>query len=305
MRAYELIQFLVEYNQAITKQKLGDKLVLAAEKDKNQDVDTIIDTLEKTDPTKNKQYMVWLANQYIKNQFRLEDYPRIKQALTDFEKLKSRLPQKDINQYTLHSLEDTIDKIKNVELGSGSSAGLFEIPEDSEVLYNGPYGLLVIPKTEEASCELGKGTKWCTAAEENNMFPEYSEYGPLYIWRDRNGKKYQFQFETTQFMDAQDRKLDSKTLNYFRTEHPVLKKLFANKEKEIAQDPQKAFSYARFVLKGRFPEGEEAIAQNSKYAYYYATGIIKDRWPEGEEAIALNGYLYKHYEEFLKNKDTK
>jgi hypothetical protein len=302
MRLYEFIQ-LNEYKRDITIQKLGDKLINAAKRDRNQTIDEIFDSLESIDPTKNKQYVQWLANQYIKGQFRLEDSNRVKQVLVDFDKLKPRLQQRDINRYDFHSLDDTIDNIKNVELGSGATDNIFEIPKDSEVLYSGPYGILAIPKTEEASCELGKGTKWCTAAKENNMFNTYSKDGPLYIWRDRNGAKYQFHFNSMQFMDSKDIPIEPKLLNYFRTEHPILSKLFKREEKEISQNAKTAYYYAVDVIGGRFPGAESIIAKDPEYSYLYAKRVVKDRWPEAESTIIKNaGDAYYYSKDVIKGR---
>ena len=284
MRARE---FLFEYKRDITAQRLGSKLIRSGEREGITDVDKILAALEAMDPTTNKQYMVWLANQYIANKFRLEDQPRIIDALTNFESIKSRLPEKDIGKYDLHSLEDTIDRALGSELGSKEalSSGTFPVVPDSEILYNGPLGQLSIPKTKKASCELGTGTKWCTAAKSDNLFTHYDRQGPLYIWRDKDGSKYQFHFPSTQFMDSRDRRISTETIKYFRTQHPVLKKLFAMGEKEIANS-ELAYNYARNIIKGRFPEGEAAIAKHPVYAYEYARDIIKGRWPEGEAVIA-------------------
>jgi hypothetical protein len=217
--------------------------------------------------------------------------------LRKFINAKSRLEQRDINKYDLHSLEDQMDKIYNIELEKPESQdqATFEVPEGAEVLYNGPLGLLAIPKTEEASCELGSGTRWCTAGGEDNRFAYYSKNGPLYIWRDKNGEKYQFHWESMQFTDARDRPLSQEQIDYFRTKHPVLKKLFAAKEKEIAKDPKRAYKYAKNVIGGRWPEAEAAIAKDAKWAYLYAKDIIRGRWPEVEAVIAKDpewAYLY-------------
>jgi hypothetical protein len=187
-----------------------------------------------------------------------------------------------------------MDKIYNVELEK-STESTFEVPEDAEVLYNGPLGLLAIPKTEKASCELGSGTRWCTASSENNMFQYYSKDEPLYIWRDKNGKKYQFHWESMQFMDRQDRPISDEEITYFRTKHPVLKKLFAAKEKEIVKDFDLAVSYARDIIRGRWPEFEAAIATDPAQAYQYAWEVIGGRFPAGEAAIAKDSFwAYKY-----------
>ena len=280
--------FLFEYKRDITAQRLGPKLSQSGQREGITDVDKILSALEEMDPTTNKQYMIWLANQYIAGKFRLEDSPRIKEVLVNFGTLKSRLPEKDIGKYDLHSLEDTIDKAMGSELGSSDAleAGTFPVVPNSEILYNGPLGQLAVPKTEKASCELGSGTKWCTAAKSDNRFTYYASEGPLYIWRDKDGSKYQFHFATGQFMDSGDRKISHEKLRYFRTQHPVLKKVFALGEKEIVKDPGFAYRYANAVIRGRFPEAEEAIAKVPMEAYWYAKNVIQGRFPEAEEAIA-------------------
>ena len=299
MRARE---FLIEYKRDITAQRLGTKLIRSGEREGITNVDKILAALESMDPTTNKQYTVWLANQYISEKFRLEDQTRILNVIKGFETIKSRLPEKDIGKYDLHSLEDTIDRAMGSELGSKAalSSGTFPVVPDSEVLYNGPLGQLSIPKTKKASCELGTGTKWCTAAksDSDNLFTHYADQGPLYIWRDKDGSKYQFHFPSTQFMDSRDRRISTETIKYFRTQHPVLKKLFAMGEKEIAKDPELAHSYALNIIKGRWPEGEAAIAKDPRWSYEYARHVIRGRFPEGEAAIAKSpafSYEYARY----------
>jgi hypothetical protein len=300
MRFYQILR---EYKREITAKNLGPRLLASAERESITDVDQILAALEEMDPTATKQYTLWLANQYIKQQFRLEDKPRIKDVLEKFINAKSRLEKKDINQYDFRSLEDQMDKIYDVGLDKPSEEGIFEVPEGAEVLYNGPLGLLAIPKTEEASCELGKGTKWCTAGDEKNRFAYYSKGGPLYIWRDKNGKKYQFHWESMQFTDRRDEPISQEQVDYFRTKHPVLKKLFAAKEKEIVTDPELAYRYAKDAIGGRWPEGEAAIAKSSHWAYRYAGNVVRGRWSEGEAAIATYPqWAYKYAKHIIRSR---
>jgi len=167
-------------------------------------------------------------------------------------------------------------------------------------LLAGPLGQLAIPETQEASCELGRGTKWCTAAAKDNMFDQYSEDGPLYVWRDKNGKKYQFHFETAQFMDSKDVPIDARTIEYFRTKHPVLSKLFVKGEKDVLKDPGAAISYALGVIHGRWPEAEAAIIDNIDVVepydlMLYAAGALRRRWPEVEDVIKTDRESWGQY----------
>jgi hypothetical protein len=321
MRTY----ILLEYKRDITITKLGGQLVTAASRDQNQDIDTIIAALEQMDPTKNKQYVEWLARQYIRGQFRLEDYPRVNDVLVNFEKIKNKLTQRDINQYTFRLLEEVIDKEFNVELTTRLPTDE-DNPVETDVpgaknLYNGPLGKLDVPMTEEAAKILGRGTKWCTAAEKNNMFDHYNEKGPLYVWRDKSGDKYQIHFPTIQFMDSRDNPISHEQFMYFRTKHPVLSKLFKQGEQlymtdaehafnyafnrirgrwtegenVIKNDPLWAYKYARDVVGGKWEEGEPIIASRTPYAYRYAMFVIKDRFPQGESKIASDPYFAMEY----------
>jgi hypothetical protein len=276
---------LLEYKRDITITKLGDKLVNAATRDQQQDIDTIISALEQMDPTTNKQYVEWLARQYIKQQFRLEDYPRVNDVLVKFEQIKNKLAQKDINQYTFRSLEEVIDKEFNVELKD-------EV-DDTDVpgvknLYKGSLGRLDVPMTKEAAKLLGKGTKWCTAAEKNNMFNYYSEKGPLYVWRDKSGDKYQFHFETRQFMNSRDNPIPHDQFMLFRTKHPVLSKMFNKGEQQYLTNAETAYLYARDIVEGRWVEAEKVFVKHPRLAYLYARNVVEGRWKEGESIIATN-----------------
>jgi ribosomal 50S subunit-associated protein YjgA (DUF615 family) len=293
MRLNEFISILLEYNKQVTKEKLGDKLVATSQLDNNQNIDQILTTLEQIDPTPHKQYVEWLCRQYIARQFRLEDAPRINDVLSNFENIKRNLQQRDINKYSFRSLEAAIDKELNIELNNDSSEN-YNI-DGVKILYDGVYGVLTIPETEEASCALGAGTKWCTAANKNNMFAAYSKNKPLYIWKDKSGAKFQFSFDSMQFMDAKDEPIDKKLITFFRNKHPILSTLFKQNEQTIMRDPVKAAEYAIKVLHNRWPEAEDIIMTDPDIANAYAKEVIKGRWPEAEKMIAstpVSAFIY-------------
>ena len=296
----KISELLLEYRRDVTQQKLAKELGAIADNE-NTTPEDVLEQVENMDPTKNKQFVLWLVKQLVKRQFRLEDAPRVTELLNSFISVKNRLPleQRDIGRFDFYKLDDLIDKTMNVELGkdNATSNGTFPVVPNSKVLYNGPLGQLAIPETEEASCELGRGTKWCTAAESDNMFDVYSQKGPLYVWRDKTGEKYQFHFEATQFMDSKDRPIDSDTLTYFRTRHPVLSKMFKRGEAKIISggDPSAASSYADSVIGGRWPEAEPTIMTDAFAAAGYAHSVLKGPWPEAERVIAADAYAAVNY----------
>ena len=280
---------------------MSDQLKAGAARDRNQTPARVLATLEEIDPTRSKQYVMWLVREYGKQRFKLEDKPRLNTLLKNFEQVKSRIQQKDINRYTLPELENAIASTMNPTLGKSQGNKPFEIPahikNQTVEISNTEWGLLTQPKTKKASCELGRGTKWCTSATHNNEFDDYNREGPLYIWRDKNGEKYLFHFTSTQYVNAKNKPIETETLKQFRTSHPVLKKLFQREEATIAKDPEKAYRYAHRVIKGRWPEAEAVIATNPEKAYGYALHVIKGRWPEAEATIMTYSewaYYYAH-----------
>ena len=267
MRAKE---FIFEYKRDITAQRLGTKLVQSGQKEGVTDVNEILAALEEMDPTPNKQYMMWLANQYIASNFRLED-ERIRDLLTWFHANKSKLDQKDIGRYDISSLGDTYSKY-NQQVFSADKQEEEKARRESEIIDDSDLGILVIPKTEFAAQYWGRGTNWCTAygdpkgkwPERTSQFEIYSK--PLYIWIDKtDGEKYQFHLSTGQYMDKNDRKLSDEKLEYFFTKHPVVKKLVPI---SIMQGFQQLWKYAPDKM--FTPEGFLAVVKQSGKALAYA-----------------------------------
>ena len=285
----KISELLLEYRRDITQQKLANELGVIANNEKITPEDVLVQ-VETIDPTKNKQYVLWLVKQLVKKQFRLEDAHRVTKLLTDFISVKNRLPleQRDIGRFDFYKLDDLIDKTMNVELekDTATSNGTFPVVPGSKVLYNGPLGQLAIPETEAASCELGRGTKWCTAANKDNKFEDYNEMGPLYVWRDKNGEKYQIHFDAREVTDSSNRRLTNAEILQLR-KHPILSKLFAKEESSmLAQgDAMPLARYAAYMIKGRWPEAEEMIAKEPRAAFSYARTVLKQRWPEAEPVI--------------------
>jgi hypothetical protein len=87
------------------------------------------------------------------------------------------------------------------------------VPE-LDVVYENDRMAVMIPHSKEVACFLGKGTQWCTGSEESdNYWWEYTKDAPLYtIITDKLGK-FQFHFDSSQFMDVDDRYIeDSQSL---------------------------------------------------------------------------------------------
>ncbi|QCG76086.1 structural protein [Pseudomonas phage vB_PaeM_PA5oct] len=238
MKLFEVFTLYEDKAELIVKNQ-GPNL-LAAAKNYGSNIRTaeeIMNVLKSADPTSNQKYLQWITNRFIAGEFRLEDVYRIKSELTKFDRNKRSLEKKDINQYkTLGSLYDVLDSIGNdtTEPVSNKQAKKHEYKAQrdelissgqADVLYKGPEGMLVNPKTEDAAKFFGKGTRWCTAADNDNMFDYYNGMGPLYTWLGSDGVKSQFHLETDQWMDERDEPLDDEGMKRLIS-IPVIKKMY-------------------------------------------------------------------------------
>ena len=147
------------------------------------------------------RYGVWIGNMYANGSIKLGDIPELKTALVTYDKNKTQLPPiKDCKSLSelIGWVKDLSDDFKPVRNQSKAKADLEKVYEDDEwVVY--------VPHSHAAARRGGEGTHWCTASENDYYYNMYSNQGPLYInIRKSDGAKFQFHFETNQFMDADD-----------------------------------------------------------------------------------------------------
>jgi hypothetical protein len=166
------------------------------------------------DPTKNKAHTQWIVGQYKKGQVRQEDAGRIHGALSNFEKYKGKLANKDINSYKkVSDVEDATAPHEGSHASKKAEVRAIK-HEGADLKYEDEHVQIHHIKTEEAAKHYGKGTKWCTAADNNNMFSHYHQDGPIHVIthkteKDSEGRprKFQFHAASNQFMDEKDNEI--------------------------------------------------------------------------------------------------
>jgi len=90
--------------------------------------------------------------------------------------------------------------------------------------------------SKAAACELGRGTEWCTAATETeNAFWNYATGGPLYVIITDKMGKFQFSFDSNQFMDVHDHPLNDEKKAELVKNYPELRKVFGVEALEHGQ----------------------------------------------------------------------
>jgi len=166
------------------------------------------------------KHIAWLFNLSLSNNLKTEDLYKAKEYLEVFEannigkSLQSftSLPMlyTSIRKYVDEDYADDIEDVEEEERESGEEKPI------AEKVYKDGRWLVIVPKNYEASCKYGAGTRWCTASKQTSeYFTNYSADGPLYVVIDREERdkenrqiKYQFHFESEQFMDVMDRQID-------------------------------------------------------------------------------------------------
>ena len=199
---------------------------------KHQDAPSIITHFaEHGDPTKNKAHTQWLIGQYKKKNIRQEDTGKTHETLSNFEKYKSKLPQKDLNGYKkLSDVDAAVEPhigthaTKAAEVRAVKHEGADKVYEDDNISIHHV-------KNHSAACHYGAGTKWCTAAKDDpSMFEHYTSQGPLHVLNDKkNNRKYQFHANSNSFMSEKDEPISHEEFESIKpsfhraiTEHPEI-----------------------------------------------------------------------------------
>jgi hypothetical protein len=130
--------------------------------------------------------MNWLISRFIQGKLYLEDLgidSKASEYFIEFYKYNSRFKgeqtPKDINKYpNLAEIYKAYKPYKDLEKMKHGMGDPRKIKDSILVLENDEF-LVMSPLTEEASCELGKDTEWCTAkykpGDERNAFNSYTK----------------------------------------------------------------------------------------------------------------------------------
>lgn len=280
------LEFLLEYDRGKTAATYGDKLLAVAAKDswllgqlglgKNfnqlvkkdpaQVLDKILAVLEQGDPTRNKEYTQAIAKMYANGLSKAEDVvSTLADYLAKFDKLKRRKkippPRNDFNRY--RSLEDFMDVVD--EYPDEETEAKPEEKKNATELYRDAKLIVTIPNDVEAACYYGQGTRWCTAGKNNNMFDYYTKGNrPLYVIIPRQqeypGEKYQFHFETKQFMNEQDRQIGDDGIAKLVKRFPQLPKILQKPAEQFMVAPLLSQEYKNIVADST-PEVAKAVVQ--------------------------------------------
>ena len=239
-------EILLEYNKDYLKSNFKKKYEQKRNNDRSLSNDVSFNEfLEKIESPLKQQnkfqiidpYMKWIVEKYVNDGIRyFEDiHSKTIPALLAYDSLKrkNKLKSKHKDITKIKSLNDLLDildgyseeDIKSKKEQEKDIEKEFYESGEAELLYNDSEIKVVIPKTERASCYFGRNTRWCTAAtKDRNMFSEYVKHGDLYIVLiKKNNERYQFHFESEQFMNERDEPVNP---NQLAKKYPKLYDIF-------------------------------------------------------------------------------
>lgn len=209
----------------------------------------IIDHFTKNaDPTRDKKYTGWIVKRYAKKTLRQDQAQEINDTLSNFEKYKNKLTNRDINSYG--SLEDLKSAVApHIGSLSGKQQKRKIKDEGAELVHDDKEGTTVHKILNPGgACTYGSGTKWCTNSEDPSHFEMYDQQGHLYVIHTKDGRKYQYHpfSDTNELKDEKNKDVkpasltkkypELKNISLFHKAHPAFFPGNATQALEIAPD---------------------------------------------------------------------
>ena len=259
--------------------------------DAQQTKEALLSTVpEDIENSEKANYLNWRIKQFMMNgvvegpkQKFVEEFYMIKANNLD-----RMLTKNDINAF--ESVQEFTDMMKKSSVRWRSyqtkkkNATVKE--EDVKKIYEDNEWTVYIPESKAASCQLGTGTRWCTASRgSRNLYTRYHQPdNPLIIFISKQdpSEKYQFNYGSKQYMDKEDKTVYGKGI--FLKLNEIVKKI-----KEL---PKTVIRMANEFKTETLPNGgvvtQMPDSDGSITAYFNSSGE-KDR--EGGPA-----YIYKNRE---------
>jgi len=155
-------EVLLESLSSAKKKYLDTKLIDQATFDK----------LKAFDPTPTFKYLEKIV------EFYLESNPtNLEQVFADYHHLhtKNQVKTRDINKFK--SFSDLSKEVEDVIKTYSQKTATKVKSKDAEVVFENDKWLVIIPRTFEASCKYGSGTKWCTTMAGGKHYRSYTQKG--------------------------------------------------------------------------------------------------------------------------------
>ena len=179
------------------------------------------------------RYVKILLDMYKKGNLKLEDLPKADEYLTLV--YKHNVP---LDSTKIQNLNDIFELVKKYIAASTNDLNKILTtlsPKEYVKVHDGDVWMIFIPKSERAACAIGVGTEWCTTwgehslnnndKQKQNYYNYYKKQGELYIIINKQDttNKYQFHFDTGQYMNRNDGQINPTS---FLKQEPEIKRFF-------------------------------------------------------------------------------
>ena len=213
MLLLELFNMLLEGKLENYAEANADKLrAVLLQQNANTSVGQILNQITQIDPSNNKSLSVWLLKLFINKDFTISEFPKVSSVLQQYQMIKSRL--ENFDPTILSSIDQLEQKINNIPKSNTQTQkeyvkSLYDSGQ-IKIIQTLPRGKVYEVHSVEAMKLIGKNTKWCTAADEENQFHDYyTPTNPIYVFIDKiANKKYSFDQRNGEIMDELDENLN-------------------------------------------------------------------------------------------------
>ncbi len=284
----------------------------------------IIDHFHKHTPGGNVQHTRWMMDQYKKGEIKQEDAHDMHDTVKNFEKYKSKLPKKRIEQYkSVSELKTAMHphKEKDEEVKAINNS---KVVNGSTVVHNSPNLTAYHVHTTEAAQELGKkdnGEKlgWCTsiADRSKNMFQHYNEKsrGNFHILHMH---KEQFPHRRIggvgvngQFQDENNKTIKGEDFHNLIHRNPELEKIPAIKNSrhykvQKASDPTNSKEHLDKLINDKDEDIRAGVAANKSATKEHLDKLIEDESEHVRNTVFKNSPHKEHIDKYaITHKDPK
>jgi hypothetical protein len=164
-----------------------------------------------------------------------DEIDRLVEALKFFDVHNQKYKFQDFKSYSKSDLFNFLSETDKLREEFKKKKG----SKEAQKVYDGPNLLVVRPKSYEASCLYGAGTRWCTSSKTSSShYENYAETGSLYYFLTKNvdssNKFYKVALYVTEsgeekWYDATDRELGENEIE-------LLKSAYGDAFKEVRKD---------------------------------------------------------------------
>ena len=138
----------------------------------NQISDEEFNLIKDLDPSKNFKYVEKMIDVYLKDS---PDIQELGKVFKDFDEMskKNQIKNADITSY--RSFSEILDTTQKTFSEYEENQKLKSKANKIDVVYEDDKVLVLIPRTHEAVCKYGSGTKWCITEEDPKHYLRYKQ----------------------------------------------------------------------------------------------------------------------------------